>query len=75
MPDHQECRACGVPKRLEDFGVDKSRPTGRALYCRPCAAEKAKNYYRANKERIRDIRRHGSEAIRARDAAERRAGL
>jgi hypothetical protein len=39
MMDHPEvklCRRCGVEKRLDEFGKNKSRPDGRAEYFREC---------------------------------------
>lgn len=37
------CPKCLEMKPLEEFGIDRSKPTGRRTYCRPCARELYRN--------------------------------
>jgi len=47
------CRDCGEAKSLEDFHRQPANRDGRAGHCKACAKVRARNYYRANQERLR----------------------
>jgi hypothetical protein len=50
--DAKRCPKCGRTLTVADFGVDQGRRGGRKSLCRPCDAERARAYYRANRERV-----------------------
>jgi hypothetical protein len=41
----KKCPVCRVEKALEEFTVDRHRPSGRAPYCRPCKSAKDRARY------------------------------
>jgi hypothetical protein len=45
-PQRKTCPDCGEDKDLEDFGVNRSRPDGRAYYCRICFRRRSNEHYR-----------------------------
>lgn len=48
----QECRRCKVIKDLDEFHIDRTKPSGRVIYCRKCASEyKVELKYRPKKEK------------------------
>ncbi|WAA67788.1 hypothetical protein [Microbacterium oxydans] len=40
----RRCPRCGVVKPLPEFPRNRSRPDGRTAYCRPCHAERQREY-------------------------------
>lgn len=49
MDDQKRCGRCGETKSLDDFSVDRSRPSGRQPACKAC--NKAR--YEANRSQVR----------------------
>jgi hypothetical protein len=43
---------CGGVKPLEEFTVDRDKPSGRGSYCRPCDRERSREYYAENREAV-----------------------
>lgn len=67
------CTRCGAEKPLEEFPLDRRRPSGRQHPCRACQREAARRWkrqvnYRLLKRIARDVVRNGRE-MRARGAA------
>lgn len=48
------CSRCNCTKPLDSFGIRKSNPDGRQLWCIPCLKEYNGAYYLANKERLKE---------------------
>jgi hypothetical protein len=46
------CRGCGVVRPLSEWAVDGSKRSGFASRCRVCDRERAKSYYRENREAV-----------------------
>jgi hypothetical protein len=46
------CRGCGVVRPLVEWGVDRSKPSGFASRCLVCDRERARSYYRKNREAV-----------------------
>ena len=44
MPTLLLCKRCYLEKPEEDFGNDKSTPTGKRFYCRACNTDMAQGY-------------------------------
>ena len=42
----KSCPDCGQDKAAEEFPLNKARPDGRGLYCRPCMSQRSKASYR-----------------------------
>ena len=45
MTDFLTCRECGLPKAEAEFGLDRTRPSGRHPYCRTCRRVREKIRY------------------------------
>lgn len=45
----KHCARCGHDKPLSDFGIDRSRPDGRRIYCQACTREMKRKYDLAKK--------------------------
>jgi hypothetical protein len=41
----RKCRACHLPKHLEDFGVDRYQPLGRLRECKACRNARYRKLY------------------------------
>jgi hypothetical protein len=51
MPNYPKpCPSCGVVTAESDFGVDRSKASGRRSHCKACERERGQAYY----ERVRD---------------------
>lgn len=52
----KQCNKCKVEKKLEDFSVNKTKPSGRNYTCKECMSIKAAQYRRDNPElhRLKD---------------------
>jgi hypothetical protein len=48
----KRCFRCGGVKPLEEFTHDERTISGAGTYCRPCDAERSREYYQRNRERI-----------------------
>ena len=46
------CYACSGLLPTESFAIDRKKPGGRKSICLPCDREKARAYYRENRERL-----------------------
>lgn len=67
------CSKCGETKPLEEFHKSPSGADGYRGYCKECQKEKAKAYYKANKERHAASGKAWYEANKERRAAAARA--
>jgi hypothetical protein len=54
--EEKACYRCHVVKPLVEFGPEKARADGRKRICRPCQAEEAMKWYRANQGSVRATR-------------------
>lgn len=50
QPPVKRCAACKCIKNYEDFGVDRSQPSGKLVYCRSCNNAKRREFYAQNRE-------------------------
>lgn len=50
MPDTKQCIRCGGTKNLTEFPRDNRRKNGRASICKPCNAERHREYRARNRE-------------------------
>jgi hypothetical protein len=41
----KRCRDCGVTKPVAEFGRNRERPDGLAVYCKPCFRDRSNQYY------------------------------
>lgn len=48
------CSKCGETKKLEDYWKEKRAKDGRASACRSCCSRSKKQYYKKNKETIKE---------------------
>lgn len=53
----KRCSRCKTDKPISDFGVNRAKAGGRALYCRPCARTLTRESYRRNREAQLDYMR------------------
>jgi hypothetical protein len=54
------CAGCETRKPVDDFAVDRSKPSGRKSVCKACDREKSREYYaRVGRERYRARRLAG----------------
>lgn len=64
----KRCSKCGETKPTTEFGRDRSRADGLADYCKECAREKNRRYYRANaheiQENVRQYRESNPDVVR-----------
>lgn len=67
------CKRCGESKPLEEFHRHKLTKDGRFNICKACAKLKAREYYAANQERMRELGRQKAQARRDADPAGERA--
>jgi 5-methylcytosine-specific restriction endonuclease McrA len=51
------CPKCATDKPVEQFQVDKRRPSGRESWCAECAAAKRREWHQENRERRRRMAR------------------
>lgn len=65
------CPKCGERKPITDFARNRSRPDGRAAYCRPCHTARQREYYATpeGKAAVRAAQRRSIERGKARYAA------
>lgn len=47
------CTKCQIEKSLDEFGLNRPSPDGRATYCKTCKREYQKAYYASNTDRYR----------------------
>ena len=47
----KQCKQCGIPKELEDFQSDWRRHDGHTNFCKPCAAQKANDWHKKNRDK------------------------
>jgi len=47
----KECTACRESKEINEFSLDRSRPDGKAVWCRRCRGIHYAEYRPANKEK------------------------
>jgi hypothetical protein len=40
----KKCVRCGISKSLDEYHKDSERKDGKKIYCKPCAAEKQKEF-------------------------------
>ena len=52
LPDRKRCGQCGLDKHVEDFGIDRGKPSGRKSLCRVCDRVKFRRYYAANRTAV-----------------------
>ena len=52
------CSHCRRSKRLDQFHRDARRPDGRRGYCKRCAKERDKIWYRKNRVRVKQLSKH-----------------
>jgi hypothetical protein len=53
MPSYPKtCSKCGVVTAEEDFGVDRSKASGRTSHCKTCDRERGKAYYAEHKDEL-----------------------
>jgi hypothetical protein len=62
----KRCGRCGGSLPLDAFALDRSKPSGRGSYCRPCTRAKSAEFYAANRERIlaRAAAKRGPQPVR-----------
>lgn len=53
----KQCARCKLDTELSNFSKDKSKKDGLGSYCEKCRVEKKAEYYRKNKERLREYSR------------------
>ena len=53
----KECTACRESKEINEFSLDRSRPDGKAVWCRRCRGTHYAEYRSANKEKLNKRRR------------------
>lgn len=46
------CPRCGVMTAEADFGVDRSKTSGRRSYCKACDRQRGRAYYDAHKDEL-----------------------
>jgi hypothetical protein len=62
VPEAKPCAICGAVKPLSEFSVGaKASKGGKGSYCRPCAAERQREWRVANPGRIREHRQQHNE--------------
>ena len=61
----KHCSKCGTDKQLDQFGTDKNRAGGKALYCRTCVAELMKISRKRNNAHRTEYNRQYREKNRA----------
>lgn len=62
--NEQKCPKCGNKKAVNEFYIDRTRPNGRATYCKGCSREIVREYNKNNKERIKERRKKYNYAYR-----------
>ena len=60
------CPSCNEDKSLEDYPIDRNRPSGKYPYCKPCANLKGKEYRLANPEKRKETSARCDKNYRAR---------
>ena len=52
LPAVKRCGRCGLVKHVEDFALDRGKPSGRKSLCRVCDRVKARRYYAAHRDAV-----------------------
>lgn len=65
------CKRCHADKPLAEFGRNSARPDGVHIYCRACSAELAREWRRANPEKVRARKRAYDKTPNGRDIKRR----
>jgi transposase-like protein len=52
----KNCPRCGENLPITEFGRNRQTPDGLHYYCKSCAAERQRNWARANPEKVRAMR-------------------
>ena len=47
------CPGCGTEKAMNEFNEDRYKPDGHRGYCKPCEADRRRDYVARNRERVR----------------------
>lgn len=67
------CSCCHEAKPRSEFSKNIQTPDGLMYYCRPCAAEKQREFRKANPESVVRSRRKYLDRMRAKNLAAREA--
>ena len=54
LSGERRCGDCGEMRPLSEWAVDRSKPSGFSSRCKVCQREKAKAYYAAHRDEIRE---------------------
>lgn len=70
---NKHCPSCDKSKPESEFGLNRQTPDGLMYYCRTCAAEKQREYRKANPDAAKEAKAKYLAKVRARNDANRAA--